>query len=61
MDEVGFLQVKVIRANDLPATDLNGNSPQPERVSDDDGGGDLSAYTMINVTIRREKQPLLRG
>ena len=23
--EVGFLQVKVIKANDLPATDLNGN------------------------------------
>ncbi|XP_073328262.1 multiple C2 and transmembrane domain-containing protein 2 [Pagrus major] len=26
MDEVGFLQVKVIRANDLHATDLNGKS-----------------------------------
>uniref|UniRef100_H3DPI3 Multiple C2 domains, transmembrane 2a n=1 Tax=Tetraodon nigroviridis TaxID=99883 RepID=H3DPI3_TETNG len=26
MDEVGFLQIKVIRANDLPATDLNKKS-----------------------------------
>lgn len=25
VDEVGFLQVKVVRANDLPATDLNSN------------------------------------
>lgn len=42
-DEVGFLQVKVIRANDLPATDLNGNFTQPELFSDDDGG-QPSAY-----------------
>lgn len=28
MEEVGFLQVKVIKANDLPATDLNGNQSQ---------------------------------
>ncbi|XP_068170218.1 multiple C2 and transmembrane domain-containing protein 2 isoform X2 [Antennarius striatus] len=26
MEEIGFLQVKVIKANDLPATDLNGKS-----------------------------------
>lgn len=25
MEEVGFLQVKVIKANDLPAADLNSN------------------------------------
>ncbi|TKS73404.1 Multiple C2 and transmembrane domain-containing protein 2 [Collichthys lucidus] len=28
MGEIGFLQVKVIKANDLPATDLNGNLQQ---------------------------------
>lgn len=28
MNEVGFLQVKVIKANDLPATDLNSNVSQ---------------------------------
>ena len=28
MGEVGFLQVKVIKANDLPPTDLNGNLNQ---------------------------------
>lgn len=28
MEEIGFLQVKVIKANDLPATDLNSNVSQ---------------------------------
>lgn len=28
MGEIGFLQVKVIKANDLPATDINGNLQQ---------------------------------
>lgn len=39
MNEVGFLQVKVIKANDLPATDLNSNvSQQPTaEFSIDDG------------------------
>lgn len=38
MEEVGFLQVKVIRANDLPATDLNSNFTDLQLCSDEGVG-----------------------
>ncbi|CAJ1056822.1 multiple C2 and transmembrane domain-containing protein 2 [Xyrichtys novacula] len=45
--EVGFLQVKVIRANDLPATDLNGKS-NPICVVEL-GNGKLQTHTLYKT------------
>lgn len=60
MDEVGFLQVKVIRANDLPATDLNSNFTKLW-LSSDDGAGVCLLKSPHVVNICREEQPFLLG
>lgn len=60
MDEVGFLQVKVIRANDLPATDLNSNFTKLW-LSSDDGEGVCLLKSPRVVHTCREKQPFLLG
>lgn len=53
MDEVGFLQVKVIRANDLPATDLNSNFTKLYLSSND--GVDLGLLNNKMLLIFAEK------
>ncbi|CAG13085.1 unnamed protein product, partial [Tetraodon nigroviridis] len=53
MDEVGFLQIKVIRANDLPATDLNSKFTNFKLFSDD--GVDLCLLNNKMLVIFTEK------